>query len=52
MPCKLYQHEVLLGVQDIRQQRLEGNREMYARRLRLAKEEAQRKAEEANKRYP
>ena len=37
-------------MQDIRQQRLESDKEMYARRLQLAKAEAQQKAEEANKR--
>lgn len=37
-------------MQDIRQQRLESDREMYARRLQLAREEAEQKAEEASKR--
>ena len=38
-------------MQGMRQQRLESDKEMYARRLQLAKVEAQQKAEEASKRY-
>ena len=38
-------------MQGVRQQRLESDKEMYARRLQLAKAEAQQKAEEASKRY-
>ena len=38
-------------MQDIRQQRLESDKDTYARRLQLAQAEAQQKAEDANKRY-
>ncbi|KAL3153047.1 hypothetical protein ABBQ38_012071 [Trebouxia sp. C0009 RCD-2024] len=38
------------AIREARQQRLESDKEMYARRLQLAKVEAQQKAEEASKR--
>ncbi len=46
------EHVCPCGMQDIRQQRLESDKEMYARRLQRERMEAEQKAAEANKRCP
>ena len=49
--CHLCCERVCLDVQENRQLRLEGDEEMYARRLQLERAEAEHKAAEAHKRY-